>query len=75
VGRAIAAELRGEEPPPHFDGTGFCPIEMGRESAALVEGHWYAEPDPIVTISGPSAEHAAEKAAFEADHLERWFGA
>jgi hypothetical protein len=48
---------------------------MGRESAALVEGHWYAEPDPIVTISGPSAEHAAEKAAFEADHLERWFGA
>jgi sulfide:quinone oxidoreductase len=75
VGRAIAAELRGEEPPALFDGTGFCPIEMGRDSAALVEGRWYAEPDPIVTISGPSAEHAAEKAAFEADHLERWFGA
>jgi sulfide:quinone oxidoreductase len=74
VGRAIAAELRGEEPPAPFDGSGFCPIEMGANSAALVEGHWYAEPDPIVTISGPSAEHAAEKAAFEADHLERWFG-
>jgi sulfide:quinone oxidoreductase len=75
VGRALAAELRGEEPPARFDGTGFCPIEMGRDAAALVEGHWYAEPDPIVTITGPSAEHAAEKAAFEADHLERWFGA
>lgn len=75
VGRAIAAELSGEEPPAPFDGSGFCPIEMGRDAAALVEGHWYAEPDPIVTISGPSAEHAAEKTAFEADHLERWFGA
>jgi sulfide:quinone oxidoreductase len=75
VGRAIAAELRGEEPPARFDGTGFCPIEVGRDAAALVEGHWYAEPDPIVTISGPSAEHAAEKSAFETDHLQRWFGA
>jgi len=75
VGRAIVAELRGEGPPAGFDGTGFCPIEMGRGAAALVEGDWYAEPDPVVTISEPSAEHAAEKAAFEVDHLERWFGA
>jgi sulfide:quinone oxidoreductase len=75
VGRAIAAELRDEEPPARFDGTGFCPIELGRDAAALVEGHWYAEPDPIVTITGPSAEHAAAKAAFEADHLAHWFGA
>jgi sulfide:quinone oxidoreductase len=75
VARAIAAELRGEEPPEPFDGSGFCPIELGPSSAALVEGHWYAEPEPIVTIAGPSAEHAAEKAAFETEHLERWFGA
>lgn len=74
VARAIAAELRGEEPPAPFDGSGFCPIELGPGSAALVEGHWYAEPEPVVTITGPSAEHAAEKAAFETEHLERWFG-
>jgi sulfide:quinone oxidoreductase len=75
VGAAIAAELSGEEPPPLFDGSGFCPIELGQGSAAIVRGRWYAEPDPVVTISGPSPEHAAEKAAFEAGHLERWFGA
>ena len=42
---------------------------------AIAEGHWYAEPEPVVTITGPSAAHAAEKAAFETEHLDRWFGA
>ena len=74
VARAIAAELRGEEPPAPFDGSGFCPVEIGGSSAALVEGNWYAEPEPVVTIAGPSALYAAEKAAFEIEHLERWFG-
>jgi sulfide:quinone oxidoreductase len=75
VARAIAAELQGEEPPAPFDGSGFCPIELGSGSAALVEGHWYAEPEPAVTITGPSAGLAGDKAAFETEHLERWFGA
>jgi sulfide:quinone oxidoreductase len=74
VAQAIAADLRGEEPPAPFDGSGFCPIELGQGSAALVEGHWYAEPEPAVKIVGPSPAHAAEKAAFETERLERWFG-
>jgi sulfide:quinone oxidoreductase len=74
VARAIAAELRGGEAPAPFDGSGSCPIEIGSDAAALVEGHWYAEPEPVVSITGPSAAHAAEKAAFETEHLERWFG-
>jgi sulfide:quinone oxidoreductase len=75
VAGAIAAELHGVEPPAPFDGRGNCPIELGPRSAALVEGDWYAEPEPTITITGPSAAHASEKAAFEAEHLERWFGA
>jgi len=75
VARAIAADVLGKEEPAPFDGSGFCPIELGPSSAALVQGRWYEEPEPVVTISGPSAEHAAEKAAFETEHLERWFGA
>jgi sulfide:quinone oxidoreductase len=75
VARAIAAELRGEEPPPPFDGSGFCPIEVGPGLAAVVQGRWYAEPEPVVAISGPNAALAADKAAFETEHLERWFGA
>ena len=73
VARAIAAELCGEDSPAVFDGSGFCPVELGRRSAALVEGRWYAEPEPVIRITGPSAAHAAAKASFETEHLERWF--
>jgi sulfide:quinone oxidoreductase len=74
VARAIAAQVLGDEPPPPFDGSGFCPIELGPYAAALVEGHWYAEPEPLVTIEGPSDTHVGEKASFEAERLQRWFG-
>lgn len=74
VARAIVAGLRGAEPPALFDGRGFCPVEIGGGSAALVEGNWYAEPEPVVSIAGPSAKYAAEKGAFETEHLQRWFG-
>ncbi len=74
VARTIAAALRGEVSPAPFDGSGFCPVEIGAGSAALVEGNWYAEPEPVITIAGPSAQLAAEKAAFETEHLQRWFG-
>ena len=55
VARAIAAELRGGEAPAPFDGTGFCPVEIGEDSGALVQGDWYADPEPVVAIEGPSA--------------------
>ena len=74
VARAIAAEITGAEPPQPFDGKGHCPIELGTRSAARVDGDWYATPEPIVTIDGPTAERAGEKAEFEREHLTRWFG-
>jgi len=74
VARAIAAQVLGDEPPPSFDGSGFCPVELGPNAAAFVEGRWYAEPEPLVTIEGPSESHVGEKAAFEAERLRHWFG-
>jgi sulfide:quinone oxidoreductase len=74
VAHAIAAQLAGDEQPPPYDGRGFCPLELGSQSAARVVGDWYATPDPIVTIDGPSLELAAEKKEFERESLERWFG-
>jgi sulfide:quinone oxidoreductase len=74
VAQAIAAELTGSEPPGPFDGSGYCPIELGARNGARVEGHWYATPEPIVTIDGPSPERAGEKAEFERERLARWFG-
>jgi sulfide:quinone oxidoreductase len=74
VARAIAAELRGEEEPEPFDGRGFCPVEVGANAAAFVRGDWYAEPEPVVQVDGPSETYAAEKRNFETERLQRWFG-
>jgi sulfide:quinone oxidoreductase len=73
VAQAIAADVRGEAPPAEFDGTGLCPIELGFRSGAIVEGQWYEEPEPIITVTGPGTEFADGKARFEAERLERWF--
>ena len=73
VAAAIAAEVQGGGPPPPFDGRGYCFIEMGRSTATLVEGEFFAEPQPIVRLREPSAENAEEKRRFEAERLSRWF--
>jgi sulfide:quinone oxidoreductase len=74
VAAAIAAEVRGGEPPAPFDGHGQCFIEMGRASATLIEGAFFAEPEPLVRLREPSAENAELKRGFEAERLARWFG-
>jgi sulfide:quinone oxidoreductase len=74
VAAAIAAEVQGGELPPPFDGHGHCFIEMGRSTATLVEGDFFAEPEPVVQLREPSADNAEEKRRFEAERLVRWFG-
>jgi len=74
VAAAIAAQARGEPDPPPFDGRGYCYMEMGKASATLIEGDFFAAPTPRVALGESSAEHAAEKHRFEAERLERWFG-
>jgi sulfide:quinone oxidoreductase len=74
VAAAIAAEIRGEPEPEPFDGRGFCFVETGSESASLVEGEFYATPEPLVALREPSPEHAEEKRRFERQRLESWFG-
>jgi sulfide:quinone oxidoreductase len=73
VAAAIAAAVQGGDPPPPFDGKGSCFIELGTGAAALVDGDWYAVPEPRVAIVEPDAAHAAEKRLFETERLARWF--
>jgi sulfide:quinone oxidoreductase len=73
VAAAIAAQLRSEDAPAPFDGRGHCFLEMGRASATLIEGEFYAEPEPSVQIREPSARNAEEKRRFETERLARWF--
>ena len=74
VGAAIAAQLHGASEPAPFSGDGMCFIETGHGTAALVDGHFFAEPEPDVRVRPPSAEIAAAKRSFESDRLTRWFG-
>jgi sulfide:quinone oxidoreductase len=73
VAGAIAADLRAEAQPQPFDGHGVCFIEMGKAQAALVDGAFFAEPEPLVVLEEPSPLHAEEKRRFETERLERWF--
>jgi sulfide:quinone oxidoreductase len=75
VARAISAEISGAEPPPPFDGKGFCAVELGAGSVARVEGDWYATPDPVISIvEDPGTDLAVGKTEFERERLTRWFG-
>ncbi len=74
VAAAIAAGLRREPAPPPFGGEGRCFVETGPDEAGLVDGRFYATPEPRVVIRDPDALHAAEKRRFESERLAAWFG-
>ena len=73
VAAQIAAEVLGEQAPDPFDGRGQCFLETSLREAALIEGDFYADP-PAVTVAEPTTVRHEDKAAFERDHLARWFG-
>ena len=70
----ILAKLGRGAPPAPFDGKGTCYIEFGDGLVAKVEADFLSGPSPTGTLTGPSREIAAEKAAFAADRRARWFG-
>jgi len=74
VAAAIAAELGGGQPPPDFDGKGYCFVEMGKTSAARIEGDFFAAPQPVVELSEPTSANAEAKRTFETERLQKWFG-
>lgn len=75
VAAAIASDVRGDDPPSPFNGRGFCFMEVGKTSATMIEGDFFAAPEPRIQLRDVSEAHAREKHAFEAERLERWFGA
>jgi sulfide:quinone oxidoreductase len=77
-GEVAAANLLadlGHGPPATFDGHGHCYLELPGREVAVVEGDFFAEPAPQVTLSPPSAAGFEAKLAFEAARLRDWFGA
>jgi sulfide:quinone oxidoreductase len=71
-GEVVAAAIAGETA--RFDGHGYCYLEMGRARASLIEGEFFADPEPKVHVREPSSSYAQSKRRFEAERLDRWFG-
>jgi len=73
VAERIAAGFAGRTAAARFTGEGACFFELGAGTAAMVAGHFLADP-PDVRLSEPGPEHLAAKRAFEVDRLRSWFG-
>ena len=74
VAQDIVARLTGGEPPPPYEGEGNCYVEFGEGRVGKVQSNFLGGPSPTAQLIEPSAETAAEKAAFGPTRRERWFG-
>ena len=74
VAERIAARLAGLDQDTLFDGEGFCFLEIGNGEAMYVRGNFLAEPEPDVELTPPSRQALEEKARFERERLDEWFG-
>ncbi len=73
VARNIAAEINEGRPIWAFGGQGACFLETGGGKGAYVTGHFFAEPEPDVTLRRPSRFWHWAKVGFERVWLWRWF--
>ncbi|MGH3441927.1 MAG: NAD(P)/FAD-dependent oxidoreductase [Nitriliruptorales bacterium] len=71
--RNIAADLNGGEAA-RFDGHGSCFLEVPGRRVAMVQGDFYATPEPDVELTEASEESFRAKQAFERDRLDAWLG-
>lgn len=69
--RNIAAEIDGGQGD-QFDGTGYCFLEFPEQRAATLEGDFFAEPKPDVSMGEPDTDTFTRKQAFEAERLHNW---
>jgi sulfide:quinone oxidoreductase len=70
--RNLATDLQGGARQ-HFDGHGYCFLELPGERVAFVEGDFYADP-PDVDLTPADHEQFLRKQAYERDHLDAWLG-
>lgn len=74
VAERIVARLQGIEPEGTFDGQGACYLEVGGGEAMMVTGRFLAEPAPEVQLTESSPRYLEEKAHYERQRLDEWFG-
>jgi sulfide:quinone oxidoreductase len=57
-----------------FEGHGFCFLELPGENVAFVEGNFYADPAPDVTLTPADHEQYRRKQEYERARLSEWLG-
>lgn len=73
VAAHIAAQLHGTPAPGKYLGQGSCYIEFGNGLVGKVDADFLSGPTPVAPFVTASTELAAEKAAFAATRVRRWF--
>jgi len=66
--------VRGAAQSSEYDGRGICYLEFGHDQVAKVGVTFRSGRPPVGDLVGPSAALAADKTAFGADRIRRWFG-
>lgn len=74
VAAQLIARARGEADATTYDGRGVCYLEFGGGEVGKVEVTFLSGQAPQGDLEGPSLALAADKDAFGADRVRRWFG-
>ena len=74
VGDIISAHIRGTPEPAPYDGHAVCFVEFGHGQVGAVDVTFVSGQPPSGVLEGPSQALAAEKLAFGASRIQRWFG-
>jgi sulfide:quinone oxidoreductase len=70
----IIAQVQGAPPPPLYDGSANCYIELGDETVGRIDVNFLSYDVPVAKFTAPSTEMMAEKRQWGATRKARWFG-
>lgn len=65
VAQNISADILGAKSEAHFNGLGYCWIEIGSGLAGFATGNFYGEPEPVIELRRPGRLWHWGKIAFE----------
>ena len=74
VAAQLVARARGGGASPAYDGRGICYLEFGGDSVGRVDVTFRPGQPPTGVLDGPSPAFRADKTAFGAERVRRWFG-
>jgi len=74
VAKSVSALIRGTSTRAQYDGHGVCYVEFGNDQVGRVDVTFMSGQKPMGKLEGPSQALAADKLAFGASRIQRWFG-